>query len=53
MPVPHLLLFLHITFFIVAITISYGPLCSCGWPIGRARSGTFGGWLCFTRAWDR
>jgi hypothetical protein len=26
MPVPHLLLFLHITFFITAITISYGPL---------------------------
>lgn len=26
MPGPHLLLFLHITFFIVAIMISYGPL---------------------------
>ena len=26
MPMPHLLLFLHITFFIAAITISYGPL---------------------------
>ena len=26
MPMPHLLLFLHITFFIIGITISYGPL---------------------------
>jgi hypothetical protein len=26
MSVPHLLLFLHITFFITAVTISYGPL---------------------------
>jgi hypothetical protein len=26
MPMPHILLFLHITLFIIAITISYGPL---------------------------
>jgi hypothetical protein len=26
MPLPHLLLFLHITFFIAGITMSYGPL---------------------------
>jgi hypothetical protein len=43
MPMPHLLLFLHITFFIIAITISYGPLLLLRLAYGTGEVGNIRG----------